>query len=115
VSSPPDAFRAAARRFALLVLSTAALSAVVSLLIGLAAGSGALRALSVGFYVSGSLGILVGLALGLRGPIRPGRAGIRFISAREQEDAISDSALFVVLGLALLVLGVLTDSRFPIF
>jgi hypothetical protein len=46
--------------------------------------------------------------------VRPGRGGIRFVSAREQEDALSDSALFVVLGLALLALGVLTDSRFPL-
>jgi hypothetical protein len=114
VSLPPETLRAAARRFALLVLSTAALSAVVSLLIGLAAGTGALRALSVGFDVSGSLAVLIGLALGVRGPVRPGRGGIRFTSAREQEDALSDSALFVVLGLALLALGVLTDSRFPL-
>jgi hypothetical protein len=91
----------AVRRFALLVLSAAGVAAVVSLAIGLAAGSSVLRSLSIGFYAGGALAIVLGVALGVRGPAR-------------HADSISDSALFVVLGLVLLVLGVLSDPRYPI-
>lgn len=107
----------AARRFASLVLAVAGIAAVVSLLIGLAAGSSVLRSLSVGFYASGALAVVLGVALGVRGPARPAhgeRRAVRWIGAREREEAISDSALFVVLGLVLLALGVLTDARYPI-
>ncbi|MEO9177110.1 MAG: hypothetical protein ABI317_16470 [Gaiellales bacterium] len=92
----------AVRRFALLVLSAAGVAGVVSLLIGLAAGSPVLRSLSVGFYACGALAVVLGVALGVRGP------------GRTHGEAISDSALFVVLGLVLLVLGVLSDPRYPI-
>jgi hypothetical protein len=108
---------AAARRFASLVLAAAGIAAVVSLAIGFAAGSSVLRSLSVGFYASGALAVVLGVALGVRGPVRPARGerhGFHWIGAREREEAISDSALFVILGLVLLALGVLTDTRYPV-
>jgi hypothetical protein len=91
---------AAARRFALLVVAAAGSTALVSLAIGLPAGSSLSRSLSVGLYAVGCLSMTAGLALGVRG--------------RARDDAISDSALFVALGLVLLVLGVLADTRYPL-
>jgi uncharacterized membrane protein len=93
----------AARRFALLVLGAATITAAISLAIGVVAGVSASRSLSLGLYLAGFGALLVGFALGLRGA-----------SPRERTDAISDSALFVVLGFALLALGVLADTRYPL-
>jgi hypothetical protein len=92
--------RGAARRFAVLVACAVGVTALVSLAIGLPSGSSLSRSLSVGLYAAGCLAIVAGFALGLRG--------------RRREDAISDSALFVVLGFLLLVLGILADTRYPL-
>jgi hypothetical protein len=91
---------ATARRFGLLVAGSAGVTALVSLALGLPSGSSASRSLSVGLYAVGCLSLVAGLALGMRG--------------RARDDAISDSALFVVLGFVLLVLGVLADTRYPL-
>jgi len=58
------------------------------------------------------------LGVHARGPLRAGRdeaRGSRWFSAGERDDALADAALFVVLGIVLLVLGVLTDTRYPLF
>jgi hypothetical protein len=36
---------------------------------------------------------------------------VRWATLREREEAINDSAIFVLLGLVLIVLGVIADSR----
>jgi hypothetical protein len=107
----------ALRRLARLVLVTAAGTAIVSLLIGLLSGSSVSRSLSFGFYLVGCGALVVGFALAVRGPVRLGkneRGGHRIVTRDEREDAIADSALFVALGVVLLVVGVLADTRYPL-
>jgi|SRR6266496_32276 hypothetical protein len=117
---------AALRRFALLLVSTAVGTAVVSLLIGLAAGAAASRSVSIGFYCVGSFLLLFGFFAGNRGPVRqqgehgmgfwiplPGRM-LRWASPGEQEESINLSAVFITLGLVLILLGVVADSRYSL-
>jgi hypothetical protein len=90
----------------------------VSVAVGLASGNGLSRSLSFGLYVVGCATLVIGFALAARGPLRAGRdeaRGSRWFSAGERDDALADAALFVVLGIVLLVLGVLTDTRYPLF
>jgi hypothetical protein len=108
----------ALRRLARLLLVAVAGTSLVSLAIGLLAGSSAGRSLSVGFYVTGCAALVAGFALAVRGPVRLAageRHGFRVIPPDERDDAVADSALIVVLGVALLVLGVLLDPRYPLF
>jgi hypothetical protein len=122
-------WRAALRRFALLLAGVAGGTALVSLLLGLALGSAADRAVSVGFYLVGSFLLVAGFFAGNRGPARlkgredeggavAGMFGVgiggrrlRWATIEEREEALANSAVFVALALALLVLGVLADSR----
>jgi hypothetical protein len=62
--------------------------------------------------------LVIGFALAVRGPLRVGNSeatGSGWFSKGERDDALADAALFVVLGIVLLVLGVLTDTRYPLF
>jgi hypothetical protein len=89
----------------------------VSVAVGLASGNGLSRSLSFGFYVVGCATLVIGFALAARGPLRVGRhdaTGSRWFTAGERDDALADAALFVVLGVVLLALGVLTDTRYPL-
>jgi hypothetical protein len=99
------------------VLAIGAATALLSLAIGLLAGASLSRSLSLGLYAVGALATILGFALGMRGPLRAGHRdapGLRWLGPHEREDAISDAALFVAVGFALLVLGVLADTRYPI-
>jgi hypothetical protein len=120
---------AAARRFALLLGAVAAGTALVSLLLGVALGSAADRAVSVGFYLVGSFLLVAGFFVGNRGPARlrgvedeggavggmfgipMGRRRLRWATPEEREEALANSAVFVSIGFALIVLGILADSR----
>ena len=102
--------------FATLVVGTA----VVSLVIGLLFGAGVSRSLSVGWYVVGCALLISGFFIGNRGPSRPQGEGwsafslqrwVRWASPEEQRESISFSALLVVLGIVLIVLGAIADSR----
>lgn len=107
----------AARRFVRLLLALAGIAAGLSLAIGLPSGSSLSRSLSVGLYITGCGTLLVGFALAVRGPVRPGHGvtrGLRWISADERDDATADSLLLVALAVVLLVLGVLADTRYPL-
>jgi hypothetical protein len=118
---------AAARRF-LVLLGVIAIGVVaVSLLLGLALGSSAQRAVSLGFYLVGSFLLVAGFFLGNRGPTRlkgePGAEGpwgmgtrrrVRWATADEREAAINDSAILVALGLALILVGVAADNRYSL-
>jgi hypothetical protein len=120
--------RAAARRFALLLVATAGATSAFSLLVGLLLGSTASRSVSVGLYLVGCFLLVAGFFVGNRGPARLrgaeeagaiggmfgigiGHARLRWATMEEREEAISNSAIFVVLGLALILLGVLADTR----
>jgi hypothetical protein len=95
-------------------------TALVSLTFGALLQASALRSLSVGFYVVGAALIAIGCVHGVRGPIRVSgtfgieRSAIRWATREEQEESIATSALFVVLGLTLLMIGLLADARHPL-
>src|ERR671937_1680714 len=116
--------KAAACRLLKLVFGIAATTAVVSLAVGALLGADPLRALSIGFYLSGSFLIAVGFLLGNRGPARmrgdasalpfaPRR--VRWATREEHFEAINSSAVFVVLGFLLIILGVVADTRHRLF
>jgi hypothetical protein len=115
-------FALAARRFATLLLLVAGVTAAVSILIGLALGADVPRSLAVGFYLTGCFFVVAGFFLGARGPIRlAGASGssllgtrLRWLSPSEREEGLSSAALFVSIGFALIGLGVLSDTRYPL-
>ena len=114
---------AAARRFAVLLALGSLLTLVGALLFAAIAGTPVRRALSVGFYLVGSFVLLLGFFIGNRGPARVrGESGgwpfpfsggrrLRWATAEEADEAINTSAVFVTLGLALLLVGVAVDGR----
>jgi hypothetical protein len=121
---------AALRRLAVLVVSAAALTAAVSLLVGLLVGASLDRAVSLGFYVVGSFLLVSGFFLGNRGPARvksespgftmlplPGYASrrLRWATLDEQEETINHSAIFIGLGVILVLIGILVDSQRSLF
>ncbi len=116
---------AAARRFLIIVGGTVGAVALFSLVVGALLGASANRSISVGLYASGSVAMLVGFFFGLRGPMRPvehgpslfsipifGGTPARRASPDEQRQTVSTSALYVVVGMILLVVAVAVDSRY---
>lgn len=100
--------------------------AVVFTPIGLLADLGLNRALSLGLYLVGAFLTVAGFFVGNRGPLRAGSAqtdptetalpqrGSRFLrraSRGEQFEAMAVSAVFIILGITLMALGVVVDSR----
>jgi hypothetical protein len=115
-----SALAAAARRFGILLGAIAACTAVLSLLLGLAAGAGVDRSISLGFYLVGSFLLVAGFFIGNRGPARfkgdehgglLGPRRLRWASLEERTTTLNESALFVSIGFALLVVGMLVDGR----
>ena len=125
--------RGAARRFALLLVGVAVGTAAVSLAVGLLAGSTVQRSVSLGYYLVGSFLLVAGFFIGNRGPARPkgrddedgamggmfgvpiGGRRLRWATAEERDEAMANSAVFVVLGFVLILLGVLVDDRARLF
>ena len=126
-------YRAAIRRLALIIFGTLGVTAGGSLLIGLLTGSSPGRAVTLGFYLVGCLFLLAGFFLGNRGPARVrseedtsgagflavifGGSGrqLRWATLNEQDETINNSAVYVVLGIVLVVAGFLVDSRHALF
>lgn len=120
---------AAARRFGGLLLVVSSVTVGLSLLAALALGGSLGRAVPTGLYLVGSFLIVVGVLAGVRGPVRPkegddGRdavsglfgfgifsQGIRTATADDRRDARATAWLFFSLGIAMIALGVLVDSR----
>jgi hypothetical protein len=114
--------RAAARRFLLLLAGIGGLTLAATLPIGLLAGNVS-RAVATGFYLIGAFMLVAGFFIGNRGPVRlgDGRHGgllgsrkFYWAAPTERSETLNSSALFVVLGLVLIVCGVLADSRYPL-
>jgi hypothetical protein len=115
---------AALVRFAKLFLGTLVGSGLVALLIGLALGVAPDRAVSLGWYSVGSFVLLAGFFVGNRGPARSsggwaplslrGRM-LRWATPDEQEESINLSAVLIVLGAALIFLGIAADTRYSLF
>jgi hypothetical protein len=111
---------AAGRRLVVLVCVTTGITVVVSLVVGALAGSGVSRSVSLGFYLVGSFLTVMGFFIGNRGPVRLKGSGgaplfgtrfVRWATPSEREETINDSAIFVFLGLLLIILGIVVDSR----
>jgi hypothetical protein len=109
---------AALRRLALLVLAVAGGTAVFGLVVGALGGYGTLRAIAVSFYLVGVALLVVGLFVTSRGPVRSrdgasmryGTQVVRWATRAEQEETLNLSAVFVLLGLLLIAIGVVVDS-----
>jgi hypothetical protein len=118
---------AALGRLAILLAATAAGVAVFAALVGLAAGASVGRALSVGYYLVGAFLIVLGFFAGSRGPLRPRTTGedepvagmfglgvalrgARRASGDEQRDALATAAIFLGVGVWLILLGVIADQ-----
>jgi hypothetical protein len=119
---------AAARRFLTLLGATVGVVAAGSVLVGVVLGTSVWRSVSVGFYLVGSFLLVAGFFMGNRGPTRlrgePGeegvwglgrKQGVRMATADERREAIANTAIFVTLGIALIVVGVIADSRYDLY
>jgi hypothetical protein len=112
--------RAALRRFLRLLGAAAGTTFACSVLLGLALGASFSRAVSIGFYLVGSFLLVAGFFVGNRGPVRPKGQGPAFLGPRfmrwatphEREEALNESAVYVAIGLVLIVLGVAADTRY---
>jgi hypothetical protein len=117
---------AALRRLVLLVVLCSAVTVVGSVALGLLAGASLDRAISLGFYGLGCFLMVSGFFVGNRGPARVksetagwtmlpipgiGSRRLRWATLDEQNETINNSAIFIVLGVILVVIGVLVDSR----
>ena len=117
---------AALRRLAVLVVLCSAVTVVGSVALGLLAGASLDRAISLGFYGLGCFLMVSGFFVGNRGPARvksetagssilplPGMGDrrLRWATLDEQNETINNSAIFIVLGLVLVLIGVVVDSH----
>jgi hypothetical protein len=117
---------AALRRLAVLVVLCSAVTVVGSVALGLLAGASLDRAISLGFYGLGCFLMVSGFFVGNRGPARVksetagwtmlpipgiGSRRLRWATLDEQNETINNSAVFIVLGVILVVIGVIVDSH----
>jgi hypothetical protein len=107
------------RRFSTILGGVALGTGVISLFVGFVAGADLTRSLAIGYYLVGATLLIGGFFVGNRGPVRAKRNqpiplfGTRFVrwaTAEELDEAINTSAVYVSLGFALILVGVLADS-----
>lgn len=115
---------AALRRLTGLFLLASAVTLLGAFVFGVALGADAYRAISVGFYLTGSFLLVAGFFVGNRGPVRFKRDSgaplfwgsrfVRWASPSEREENINLSAIFVLLGFVLILVGVAADNRYTL-
>lgn len=114
-----------------MLVGASAVTAAFSALLGLLLGASVSRSISIGFYAIGCFLMLGGFFVGNRGPARvkepdPGKTSglaqlslasrrLRWATGTEQHEAINMSAVFVVLGFVLILFGIASDTRHPLF
>ena len=115
---------AALRRLLVLIVVAAAFTVVGSLVLGLLLGASLSRSIAIGFYLVGSFWLVSGFFVGNRGPVRLksdlgaplfGSRFVRWATPEEREETINMSAIYVVLGFVLILLGFATDTRYSLF
>jgi hypothetical protein len=117
---------AAIRRLVVLVVACSGITVVASVALGLLAGASLDRAVSLGFYGLGCFLMVSGFFVGNRGPARVksetagssmlpipgfGNRRLRWATLDEQNETINNSAVFIILGLILVLIGVVVDSH----
>lgn len=121
ISRPSREILLALRRFVVLLVMVAGVTAALSLAFGALAGASAGRSLSLGFYLIGAFLLVGGFFTGNRGPVRLktdvgtpfwGSRVVRWATPAEREETINTSAIFVTLGFVLILIGVAVDSRY---
>jgi hypothetical protein len=119
----------ALRRLAILILAAVGLTVVGSLVLGALLGASPDRALTLGFYLSGCFMMIAGFFVANRGPARvksEGEGGstifgyvgsrrIRWATLGEQNESINFSAVFITLGVVLVTIGLVIDTRHSLF
>lgn len=116
--------RGAARRILGLLAVVGGVTVLVSVALGLLAGSSVRRSIALGFYLVGSVVLLSGFFVGNRGVLRAdtddekgglllgfGRRRVRSATGEEQRENVRVSALVIGLGITLLILGTLADTE----
>jgi len=111
---------AAARRFFTLLAVVAGGVFLCALSVGLIIGSSLNRAIAVGFEAFGCLLLVLGFFVGNRGPVRSkdeatayfGPRFLRWATPDEHQSTIAESAIFLVLGIILILIGLAIDSRY---
>lgn len=116
------------RRLAILLAATAVGIGGLAALGGLAFGGSVERAVSVAYYVVGAFLLVLGFFSGVRGPLRPrgseevgdpvtgmfgiglATRGARRATEGEQRDTLATAAIFLTVGLWLVLLGVVVDG-----
>ena len=99
----------------------AGLTVLGSLAIGALSGASLSRSIAIGFYLVGCFWLVTGFFVGNRGPVRLkgdigaplfGSRFLRWATPEEREDTINMSALYVLLGFVLILLGFAADTRY---
>jgi hypothetical protein len=116
-------FVAGVRRFVVILVVLSAVTAAVALLFTALGGWSADRGVAIGFDLVGVFFLAAGFFVGNRGPARLKGASALFFGAREvrwattaeREAALSDSAIFIAVGVAMILIGIVVDSRYSLF
>ena len=109
-------FVAGLRRFLAVFGIAVAAVAVFSVVVGIIVGARLTRSIALGYYLSGAALLIGGFFVGNRGPVRANRNqpipifGTRWATPEELDEAINTSAVYVSLGFALILVGVLADT-----
>ena len=112
------------RRLIVLVVVAAAFTVGGSLVIGFLIGASPGRSIAIGFYLVGSFWLVSGFFVGNRGPVRLkndigaplfGSRFVRWATPEEREETINMSAVYVLLGFVLILLGFAADTRYSLF
>jgi hypothetical protein len=114
---------AAGRRFLVLLTATCGLIALCGLSVGLLLGVSLNRSVAVGFEAFGCLLLVLGFFVGNRGPVRLkkeaapffGPRFLRWATPEEHASTIGESAIFIVLGFIVILIGLAIDSRYRLF
>ena len=121
-----DRLAAGLRRLVQFAAGTTVFVAVCSVVVGVLFGADLRRSISLGLYGVGSLFVIVGVFYGIRPPVRTtgggGSPGIfgslaagggiaRWADRDDIEESLGLSAVFVGIGLLLIVIGVAIDPR----